>query len=147
MRHLECFVRDRSDTSQIRLIALVLQNCFLTQLDPVLLFQLLDQCLQELLLCLHLLDLGLDFESDALFHTSLMHLISANLRKQLHVAHRSEKKTTLVELLAELLRALLLCDLSCVFLPVAEQFFNFLDRTPLVYPPVDDLLVSLPLQP
>ena len=87
MRHLECFVRDRSDASQIRLIALVLQNCFLTQLDPVLLFQLLDQCLQELLLGLHLFDFGLDFESDALFHTSLMHLISANLRKQLHVAH------------------------------------------------------------
>ena len=87
VRHLQSFGRDGCHTPQVRLIALVLQNGFLTQLNSVLLLQLADERLQELLLGLHLHNLGLDLEGDPLLHPPFVHTVAADLCEELHVAH------------------------------------------------------------
>ena len=66
------------------------------------LLKLLDQCLQELLLSLHLLDFGLHLDCDPLLHSPLVHFIAANLRKKLHMTHSSEHETTRIEFVTEL---------------------------------------------
>ena len=43
VRHLKRLGRDGSDATQVSLVALILENGFLTLLDLVLLLQLLDQ--------------------------------------------------------------------------------------------------------
>lgn len=87
VRHLQGFRRDGCHAPQVRLIALVLQNGLLTQLNSVLLLQLADERLQELLLGLHLNHLGLDFQSDSLLHPPFVHSVAADLCEKLHVPH------------------------------------------------------------
>ena len=65
------------------------------------LLKLLDQCLEELLLSLHLLNLGLHLKCDPLLHASLILSVATHLSKEFHVPHGAEEKTTLVELLTE----------------------------------------------
>ena len=81
MRHLESLVGDGSHAAEVRLIALVLQDGLLSQLYPMLFFQLLDQRFKELLLGLHLLHFGRHLERYSLLHAPLVHLIPANLCK------------------------------------------------------------------
>ena len=145
MGHLERLVGDSGDTSQVRLVTLVLQNCLLAQLNPVLFLQLLDQSLQELLLRLHLFHLGLHFERYAFLHAPLVHLVATDLRKQLHVSNRAEQKTSLVEVVTELGRSFLLARLLSVLLPRAEQFPHLVSIAPLIDPSEDNLLIAISL--
>ena len=146
MRHLQSFGRDGGHTTQVCLIALVLQNCFLAKLNSVLFFKLLDQGLQELLLSPHLYNLGLDLERDPLLHALLMHLVAADLGKQLHVPQRPEKETALVKVLTKFFAAFLLLDLLSVLFPGAEQFLGFVGVAPLVDPRHDDSFVAVTLR-
>ena len=111
----------------------------------MLLLQFLDQRLEELLLSLHLLDLGLHFERDALLHAPLVHLITTYLRKELHVPHRSEQKTALVETITELRGAALLHGILGIILPGAEEFLYLICVAPLIDPSQDNLLIAIAL--
>ena len=145
LRHSQGLVRDGSYTSQVCLIAFALENSFLSQLDPVLLFQLLDETLEELLLVCHFSNLGIDLHSDTFLHAALVHFVSTHLGIELHVTNRSEEQTSLVELVAELLGAFLFDDLSGVNFPVAEKLLRLVDVAPLVNPCHDNLFVAFSL--
>ena len=86
----------------------------------MLFFELFDQRLQELLLGLHLLHLRVHLNRNDLTHSSLMHLITADLSEQFESAHRALQQATLVEVLAELSTAFLFLDLLRVLLPGSE---------------------------
>jgi len=76
VRHLHSLSRNRGNSSQIRLIALVLQNSLLALLDRVLLFKLSNHRVQEINLELLFLDLRLhlilDFRLHFPFELSIM---------------------------------------------------------------------------
>jgi len=85
VRHLQSFCRDGRHTAQVCLVALILQDGFLSQFDSMLLLKFLDQRFQELLLSLHLLDFSFYFESDPLLHAPFVHFVATDLGEQLHV--------------------------------------------------------------
>lgn len=120
MGHLKSLMRDGCNTSQVSLITLVLEDGFLSQLNPVLLLKLLDEGFQELKLHLLLFNRGLDLDGDLLLHSSLMHPVACYLRKQFHVSHRPEEKTSLIELNTEVLTLLLLDYILSLVLPEPE---------------------------
>ena len=91
VRHLKCFIWNCGYTSQISLIALVLQDCFLSQFNPVLFFKFLYQSFQELLLSLQFLYLRFDLDCNVLFHFPFIHSVSCNLWVQFPVSNRSEE--------------------------------------------------------
>lgn len=111
----------------------------------MLLFQLLDETLEELLLVCHFSNLGIDLHSDAFLHATLVHFVSTHLGIELHVTNRSEEQSSLVELVAELLGAFLFDDLSGVNFPVAEKLLRLVDVAPLVNPCHDNLFVAFSL--
>ena len=83
IRHLERLHRHGAHSSEIRLIALVLQDCFLSQLDSVLLFHFTDHVFQELQLILLFDDLRINLDLDLLLDALLVILVAGHLRKDL----------------------------------------------------------------
>ena len=77
--HFQCFCWDSWDTSEVSSITLVLEDCFLSQFNPVLFLKLLDKRLEEFLLSLEFLDLGLNLKRDILFDLSFVHSVTCNL--------------------------------------------------------------------
>jgi len=130
VRHFEGFVRDGSNASEVGLIALVLEDSLLAQLNSVLLFKLTNESLQEFLLVFELLHLGLHLNGDSLLHASFVHAIARNLRKQFHVTHCAETKTLLVEGLAEILTAFLVSTLHSISLPNFEDLLDVVSVSP-----------------
>jgi len=120
VRHFKGFSWNSCHATQVCLITLILQDGLLSQLDSVLLFKFLDERLQELLLCLHLFNFSLDFNRNSLLHSSLVHLVATDLSKQLHVAHRAEQETALVEIVTELSRAALFDTILSIIFPRPE---------------------------
>lgn len=118
--HFKGFSWNCCHATQVCLITLILQDGLLSKLNPVLLFKLLDKCLQELLLCLHLFNFRFDFKRNSLLHSSLVHLVATDLSKQLHVAHRAEQETTLIEVITELSRAALFDAFLSIIFPRPE---------------------------
>lgn len=143
--HLQSFCRDGCHAAQVCLIALIFEDGFLSELNSMLLFKLLDQRFQELLLRLHLLDFSFNLESNPLLHAPLVHFIATDLGKQLHVTQRPEKKTSLVEVLAELFTSLLLLNIGRVLFPLAEKLLCLVCVAPLVDPPHYDGLITITL--
>ena len=77
--HFQCFCWDSWDTSEVSSITLVLEDCFLSQFNPVLFLKLLDKRFEEFLLSLEFLDLGLNLKRDILFDLSFVHSVTCNL--------------------------------------------------------------------
>ena len=130
MRHFEGFVGDGSHTSEVGLIALILEDRLLAKLNSVLLFELTNESLQEFLLVFELFHLGLHLNGDSLLHATFVHAIARNLRKQFHVTHGAEAETLLVEGLAEVLAALLVSTLHSIALPNFEDLLDVVSVSP-----------------
>ena len=111
----------------------------------MLLFEFLDESLEELLLVLKFLDLCFDLECDILLNLSFIHSVSSDLGVKLPMSDGSEDKTSLVEISAELFASLLISLTFRIFLPEAEQFLIASSDSPLFYPPVDNHIVAVSL--
>lgn len=86
MRHLKCFLRNRGNSAQVGLVALILENGLLAQLNAVLLLKFFDKCLQELLFVALLLNHSFDLHSDSFQDSSLVHAVACHLAEQFHVS-------------------------------------------------------------
>jgi len=102
VRHLQCFLGDGGDTSQVSLITLILQNGLLPQLDPIFLFEFADHRLEELKLQFLFLHFGLDLDGDLFFDAAFVHAVTSDLGEEFHVADGTLDETSLVEVVAEL---------------------------------------------
>jgi hypothetical protein len=119
--HLNGFLGDGSHTSQIGLIALVLQYSLLPQLDSVLLLKFFNKRLEELVFVLLLFNGRLHFDRDLLLHSTSVHLVASNLSEQLPVTDGTELDTSIIEFFDELLTALLTGSFSGHLSPLLEN--------------------------
>ena len=145
VRHLKCLRRDSCNTTQVSLIALILENSFLSQLNLVLLLKLSDERLEELLLGLHFLHLGLDLHCDALLHPSLVHFIAMNLDKKLQVAKCAEHERAVLEALNELGFTCLLLLLLLNISPMPEKLLDFVQIAPLFDGTLNNFVIAITL--
>lgn len=139
VRHLECLHRDGADTAQISLIALTLEDCFLSELDAVFLFEFTNHIFKELQLVLHLDDFGLNLNDDLLLHLALEHAVAGHVREQLDSSHTSSSSTGLQEVLAVLHLARVTCYLRDILLQGLEDNLEL----PLGSPLLDERIIDV----
>ena len=111
----------------------------------MLLFELLDQGLEELLLVLELLNLRLDFNCDVFFHLSFVHSVPGDLGVELPVPDGPEDQPSVVEFFAEGFTTLNVTLLLGVILPETEELLIASLAPPLVDPSVDYLVIAVSL--
>lgn len=97
-------MRNGRHAPQVSLIALVLQDGFLPQLDPELLLKLANHGFEELKLVFLLLDLSCDLDLNLFLDFSFVHAVSSDLAKELHMLEGSLLQASLVEIVTEALR-------------------------------------------
>ena len=138
MGHLESLHRYGTDTSKIRLIALALKNSFLSQLDPVFLFELAYHALKELQLVFLLDDFCVHLNHNLFFNSLLIQAVTSNLSKQLEGFYTSSLQTHIKEIIT-------VCQLSFLagietgpIFVVREQYFLQTLDSPLVDPAADN---------
>lgn len=144
-RHLERFVTDRGDTAQVGLIALILEDGFLAQLNPILFFQFADHRLQILELLLLGSDHCLNLHVDLLLHAALVHTVASDASEKFHSLVEAALDTTLVKVHKELFRLLFLDHFADQLLGLDPDLFLLLLESPLVDPAQDVKLISLNL--
>lgn len=111
----------------------------------MLLLKLSDERLEELLLGLHFLHLGLDLHCDALLHPSLVHSIAMNLGKKLQVAKCAEHERAVLEALNELGFACLLLLLLLNISPMPEKLLDFVQIAPLFDGTLNNFVIAITL--
>lgn len=79
--HLECFLWNSTNTTEISLVTLVFKDCFLTQLDSVFFFEFTDHGLEEIKLFYFFFYAGFNFILYFFFKASFIHFIACNLNK------------------------------------------------------------------
>jgi len=132
--HFESLHRNGTNTSEISLITLALENGFLSKLDSVFFLQLSNHRLKKLQLILLLDYFRLNFNSHLFLYSSFILLVSGNLREELESLHSSSKVALVGEELAVFKLSLLSeLGLSLIFEVGVE---NFLDSfgSPLINP-------------
>ena len=131
-------MRNGRHAPQVSLIALVLQDGFLPEFDPVLFLKLANHGLKELKLVSLLLDLSCDFDLDLFLDFSFVHTVSSNLAKELHVLEGPLLQAPLVEIVTEAL-GLLDCSLFAQYrLDSLVNPLSLATGSPLIHPPADD---------
>lgn len=143
--HLESLLTYSRNSPQVSLIALVLENGFLPQLDSVFLFEFFDHVLQELEVSPLLVNFSVHFDRNFLFLAFSLHFVTSDLGENFHVAHGSHEQATLVEVGAELLALFYLALLSPRLYHRVEILLKSTLLAPLVNPAQDGLIVLLNL--
>ena len=101
VRHLQRLLRNGTGATQVRLVTLVLENRLFPELDPELLFELLNHRLEELELQLLFLDFQLHLSGDAFFNPPLVVFTAVNLVVALQIAESATLNAALIEFLTE----------------------------------------------
>ena len=122
---------------------MVLQDCFLSQLNSVLLFHFPDHVLQELQLIFLFDDLGIDFDLDLLLDALLVILVAGHLREDLQALQHSSSEALLVELVTEILHALEPLVFLGLLLKVPQQELLSSRLRPHINQVGNDLFVSI----
>ena len=139
-------MRNGRHAPQVSLIALVLQDGFLPEFDPVLFLKLANHGLKELKLVSLLLDLSCDFDLNLFLDFSFVHSVSSNLAKELHVLEGPLLQASLVEIVTEALRLL---DCSLFAKDRLDSLVNLLSLatgSPLIHPPANNSVRSINLK-
>ena len=143
IRHFEGLHGHGADTSEVGLIALVLEDCFLSQLDSVLLLELSDHGLEELQLVLLFNDFRVDLDVDLLLDSSLVKFIAGDLREELEGLDAPLLEALGVEIIAIVFELVVAGFDGGPILP--ECIYNLLESllSVLLDPAVDDLADSV----
>ena len=142
MWHLQSLIWNSSDTSEVGLITLILQNSLLTHFNLVFLLEFLDEGLHEFLLVLHFLNFGFDLICDSISHLTLMHGVATDLSEEFEKSHRSQEQSTLIEFLCECNFRLFTNNLSSISFPKEEYLLGIAVVTPLIDPIVDNVFIT-----
>jgi hypothetical protein len=146
MRHLESLHRYGTDTSKICLIALALKDCLLSQLDPILFFELAYHALEELQLIFLLDHFGVHFDDNFFFDSLLKQSVACNLSEQLEGFDTSPLKTNVKEVIAVSQLSFFAGIKASPIFMVHEQYFLQTLDSPLVDPAENYCFESLVLQ-
>jgi hypothetical protein len=144
--HLESLLADCCDTSEVGLIALILQNGLFAQLNSVFFFQFFNHGLKELAMSFLLVDSSMHLVFDLLLFAALLHLVASELRPEFEMSDRPHFKSTIVELATEFVSLLLPRQSEVLFLFLAVPCFADPPDSPLVNPLQNNLLIAFDLK-
>jgi hypothetical protein len=146
IRHFEGLHGHGADTAEVGLIALVLEDCFLSQFDSVLLLHFSNHIFQELQLILLFNDLGVHLDLNLLLQALFVDFVTRHLRENLQTFHDSSSQSLLVEIVTVSFQALEPAIFLSLLLEKPEQDLLSPLLCPLVNELIDDVLVSVVLR-
>ena len=141
--HSNGFRREASDTIEVSLIALILQNSFLPKLNSVFLFLFSDHGFEEFELVPLLLHLGIDFNINPLLNPFLVILAASELGYDFEASEDFPPQPLIVKVVAVFFEFFDLAVVICLPLKAVQHFLLFAILRPEFNQIVNNFLFSV----